>query len=780
MLKSTHIVLFFWCLSILALGVGNPQLEMWWVPTTAFLLSILCWIERIQIPTDHRIWIAVYILWWLGMLIPLPIESLSVIQYGLGEYRGVLHDMIQSPTGTIALNPTLHLLNGGTPLLLYGFVLWSAQQRDAALLTRSILGITIGFVLLGLLQHLLEVQSIYGWITVPAEQRSPFFGSFINGNHAGYFVVCGLFVNRGVYTSKSTPLHWLNLVLLWTALYICQSRGAIGLGIVSMVWLYKPKLLSTLGSGLIVGSILIGIFWIEHIDINSWTHGRLDMWHDALSLTPWSWMFGLGFGGFSDAFPLVKSTPEYIHSTHLHMDYLEWLFHTGLLGLALIIRVGVGLFKASIHRKQHQNQTWLGIILILGLASLVDFPLQLNALALLFALALGQLFSVPNNTVSPSIAQPSISPEALQLPILTIGVGLLVLLLPFMHPRYSLPNESESHEERLRSHTLNSTLLENVLWSQISSIPTDTSDRLLFTQPIIEPHASTIGSLHPTIIQHAHFYKSNIEAQRLLARWFRKLGDYNESCRIWQHVWSLETPILSDKNTWLAEGLACDPNIWLVLSTLPEDVDILLEAAKLLNAQHQSQATRFALERAFEVENPPIRSSIQLTQWFIQQKDFKRAWTLHQSTNTSIHATSLTNAQHCAQLKNAGELGLHFNIKDTHLVFEQLLQSCGRKPHWKNQFWFSALKEGSQTEEVEQHLQNNPTEKLLFWKYLVHAYILQQNPVQACTWMQFGFHKGKHTLSEYDVTRCASGKTPKPISKWTVVTTEIVDGMVKP
>jgi hypothetical protein len=242
----------------------------------------------------------------------------------------------------------------------------------------------------------------------------------------------------------------------------------------------------------------------------------------------------------------------------------------------------------------------------------------------------------------------------------------------------------------------------------------------------------------------------------------------------------LETPVLSDKNTWLAEGLACDPNIWLVLSTLPDDVDILLEAAKLLNIQRQAQATRFALERAFELETPPTRSAIQLTQWFIQQKDYKRAWALHQDTDLSLETTHLTNAQHCAQLKNAGELGLHFNIKNTHIVFKQLLQNCGRKPHWQNQMWFSALKEGYQTEEVEQHLQQNPTERLLFWKYLAHAYVLQQNPLQACTWMQFGFHKGKQLLSKYDITRCAAGKTPKPISKWTVVTAEMVDGMVKP
>ena len=65
------------------------------------------------------------------------------------------------------------------------------------------------------------------------------------------------------------------------------------------------------------------------------------MWIDSIKLLDWSWLLGTGFGGFSAAYPMVKSTPEYIQSSHLHMEYMEWFIHTGLFGLFLLLRVAV-------------------------------------------------------------------------------------------------------------------------------------------------------------------------------------------------------------------------------------------------------------------------------------------------------------------------------------------------------------------------------------------------------------------------------------------------------
>ena len=85
-----------------------------------------------------------------------------------------------------------------------------------------------------------------------------------------------------------------------------------------------------------------------------------------------------------------------------------------------------------------------------------------------------------------------------------------------------------------------------------------------------------------------------------------KDGSYNDSCRIWQRVWSLEKAVLADKRDWMKEGLACDPNLWMVLTTLPDDVELLLEARQ--NPQFSKAVSSHSIlsQSAYELrETPP-------------------------------------------------------------------------------------------------------------------------------------------------------------------------------
>ena len=223
----------------------------------------------------------------------------------------------------------------------------------------------------------------------------------------------------------------------------------------------------------------------------------------------------------------------------------------------------------------------------------------------------------------------------------------------------------------------------------------------------------------------------------------------------------------------MKEGLACDPNLWLVLTTLPDDVELLLEAARILNAQHQHQATRFCLERAYELEDPPHKSALQLTRWLIEQKEWTRAWTLHRTVSSP---QSPTQAEHCSYLKNKADLGLQWNIIQTDAVYQELNEKCGPKDYWTNRQWISGLKEGHSDaiQAVEQYIQTHPDALIRFWELLVQAHTLNQNVEGACHWIEQAFHKDLAPEND-SLQSCAQKQPPLLNEKWRLKTPEEVD-----
>lgn len=772
MILSYRILLSFLGLSICALGIGNPIHEHIWVPLFAGLLLFLHQRNAIEVPGKHRLWLLLFGIWWIGLLIPFSTEWLPYVQNDLGEYRHTLHQFLEKDTTPIALFPTIHLLTGSILLTLYLLYQWLYTNWNQTLIQQYLWVFSLLFLGIGLIQQGFGIFKIFGFIDIPTELRSPFFGSFINGNHAGYWLVCGLYLHH--FAKLPSLWHWLGMIAYGVGLWLCDSRGAWALGLFALIWLYGPPwLMIGMGTATLLGC---GLLWANgDIYLDDLSHGRWQMWLDALQLSPWSWITGLGFGGFSEAFGLVKTTPEYIQSQHLHMEYLEWFLQTGIIGslffLLIVPKCIKNIFRQLSQHKWKLQTPWIGIVTTFGLASGIDFPLQLNALAMIGCIALvGMQKDLPIESTTTTDSTNRTATTIL-LAILFCSTALPLLSSMYAHPQL---HTSTLNKKWLTSQPLHPTALERHLWEQVRGLPTDASDSLLLS-PTLEINLEIV-SLGEMIVTHANTYRSNIEAQRLLARWYRRLGHYNDACRVWQRVWTLETPVLSTKNTWLAEGLACDPNLWLVVSTLPDDVDILLASAQLLIQQGNKETTQFLLERAVELETPPWRSGLLMTQWLLQQQTFDRAWTIHRSITKPSTATT---TEECAYLKNNAWLGVHFQIENTSRVFEELLDRCGQKAHWQNQRLFSGLIEGRTdiTKEFEQ--QKTEDEASLYWRHLYHAYTLQQNSIEACRWIRFGFQQGKE-VSQEDIQRCSRHKLPSGVSQWILFTPSEIDKRIQP
>ncbi len=125
---------------------------------------------------------------------------------------------------------------------------------------------------------------------------------------------------------------------------------------------------------------------------------RLTVWRTILEFAPSYAPWGTGIGSFVEVFKVHEPTEMLAHSywNHAHNDWLEWAMEGGVPALVLmaLALVGWAVRAVALLRSRHHGRieiqlalTGVIILLILGGASLVDYPLRTPALASVAALA---------------------------------------------------------------------------------------------------------------------------------------------------------------------------------------------------------------------------------------------------------------------------------------------------------------------------------------------------------------------------------------------------------
>lgn len=128
---------------------------------------------------------------------------------------------------------------------------------------------------------------------------------------------------------------------------------------------------------------------------------RLDYWKDTIYATRIYWPFGSGMGTFQQVFKInerLEGVSE-IFVNRAHNDYLEFILEAGLAGGMLILgTIGSILLRLRSKLRYRGDVATLGQIAfgvmtltVLGLHSLVDYPMRSMSLASLGALACGAL-----------------------------------------------------------------------------------------------------------------------------------------------------------------------------------------------------------------------------------------------------------------------------------------------------------------------------------------------------------------------------------------------------
>lgn len=318
-------------------------------------------------------------------------------------------------------------------VLLLGVQL-SADERLRLLPVLLILGLLSGFW--GLLQSISSPDGplyLYRQTTNGAA-----VGLFANRNHQAILLAC-LFPMLAVFAIAEVRSHdqakfkaWLAIALgavLVPLILVTGSRAGIVAGIVGLAWafaLYRKPHVSTpikrkvqkfdprpalVGFAVLcIGGLTIIMSRAEAFrrltQADQSEELRFKMWAPIVEMTTKYLPFGSGIGSFVKVYQIDEPDAllDLSYVNHAHNDWLELYLTAGVPGvvlltitLTMLVRSILGAFGRATDTSKAGSHARLGasIIIILALASLVDYPLRVPSLACVLVVAVLWLASRP-------------------------------------------------------------------------------------------------------------------------------------------------------------------------------------------------------------------------------------------------------------------------------------------------------------------------------------------------------------------------------------------------
>ncbi len=401
-------------------------------PVSFIFLAIAAFLLKASDVQKHRV-IAIFAFMTAGLvaiqLVPVP----PGLWFALSAHRAF--ESVAQLTGTldhwrpISLVPELTRLSLVSLAAPFAVLLLSIRCReDTAVLAWVLLGLGAISALLGIAQIVGPKGGPLYFYAITNEGSA--VGLFANRNHHAAFLAClypiiALLASEPQKDTQRILFRNWGLIgfgaLIVPLVLVTGSRGGIAwatIGIASAFWIYKrpvarrvrgqdAKRKRFLVAGVIlyaavmtlVATVLARGESLERlIDGPASREARFAIWRVAFEQAVAYFPFGTGYGAFAEVFQIAEPDgllgPYYYN--HAHNDWLE-IVHSGGIG-ALVLMIGLLLWWCSslqkcLKSKQEQGRTvrigktGLAMILILGLASLFDYPLRTPSLLCLFVLA---------------------------------------------------------------------------------------------------------------------------------------------------------------------------------------------------------------------------------------------------------------------------------------------------------------------------------------------------------------------------------------------------------
>lgn len=406
--------------------VVSPQLYGGVFPWSAAAIAVMCLAALALALTAHdgvspRVMdplVGVMVIAWLwtcAQAVPLPRWLAETL--GLQSVQGAdrLQSVVDYPIPlTISLDPgaTQAQIVVGVAILAAFVSARLVELRRPGWVARAVVVAVALIGLSGLVHEIAGARAVFGSYE-PRFTNSRLLAPIMNNNHLGGFLTMGALVAIGLAVDESARRHralWLSLAAFCGLLVPwVLSRGAIGalvFGVGVWIWALGRQSVSRnlsavpLALAAVVGAAIF--FALEPIvrRFGEQDFGKIEMSLSGLRLLDGSvWWLGVGRGAFSSAFAAMEGSR--VRITHPENILVQWSTEWGIPMAVLLVAVLVTFLWRRFHSIHTTAQLGLFVgLAALALQNLVDFSLEIPAIAVVAAAGLGAL-AAPSNEGGP-------------------------------------------------------------------------------------------------------------------------------------------------------------------------------------------------------------------------------------------------------------------------------------------------------------------------------------------------------------------------------------------
>lgn len=296
--------------------------------------------------------------------------------------------------------------------------------------------------------------------------RGSFLGFFANRNHQGLLMaIGGSFAIAAIKDRLSNPrLAMAVAVLVAMVFFIAAvgtlSRAGIGLTMLGLATtFYACFIHGRMRWPFVAGGGLAAILALYFVTFSSTVqtaldrfsqieeNGRLEIWQKTSPLIEQFLPWGAGLGSFTSTYPVIEPLQDInpLYFNRVHNDYIELLIEFGVPGLValllLLFIVGkriLGNVGGSVELGAFATPATVSVVLV-GLHSIVDYPLRTQSHAVIFAVACAFLLSLhrtrPSSRKSVSAA-PSWTDRSVRLKAMGLTGQALAILAFVLFANY--------------------------------------------------------------------------------------------------------------------------------------------------------------------------------------------------------------------------------------------------------------------------------------------------------------------------------------------------------
>lgn len=431
--KNSH---FLICVALLIVstifgGGGSPSPVPELIVELAALMALGAWCLTPKAhnngPVDRPLWIgtAIFVALPIIQLIPLPpilwhalpgreseIAALNLIGQA-GSWRPISTSPYRTLASALSLIPPITLL----------FFVSRASLQERARLLGVVAALGICAALVGVLQ---VASGAAHWFLPYPQQISGFATGFQANRNAGADVLLIALVALFGYVAIRRDLiatglgklivGALGMLLILTIALTGSRTGTILIllplaagGVMLFPKLGWPRLamgtavvVAVLGiAGTSFGNAQLGRTWSRFAHLSE---ARPELWKDTAYAVGQNWPIGSGLGTFEPTMTAVErlEVVDAAYPNRAHNDYLEFALEAGAAGVLVLITtacfLAVRTWRVLRHtgssRNRFQAIAATAVLAVLGLHSIVDYPMRSMAVAGLAAVGIGFLSRV--------------------------------------------------------------------------------------------------------------------------------------------------------------------------------------------------------------------------------------------------------------------------------------------------------------------------------------------------------------------------------------------------